>query len=131
MKLLRLFLILVLAALLPVRGALAVAMVCAPLSVPAALAPAPQAAHDHDHAIVQAQPDAPGADVAAESPHTAHAAHATACTACALFCALTPLTDSAPLLRATVALPAASFPPLVAQATRFERDGLERPPRTV
>jgi hypothetical protein len=124
-KLLRLSLILLLAVLLPVRGALAAAMLCAPAPVPATSAQAHAEHGHHGNAHEAAATPAP--------EHTAHGEHAghKACTQCAAFCSLTPLAETGRAPLDAVALPAASFPPLAAPAVRFERDGPERPPRTV
>ncbi|WP_326538026.1 hypothetical protein [Pseudorhodoferax sp.] len=125
MKLLRLSLILLLAVLLPVRGALAAAMLCAPAPAPAAAHEAPHG-HAHEHgAVAEEAPQHAGHDQGSQ-----HAGHP-ACTHCAAFCSLTPLADTGQAALPDIALPAASFPPLAAQAVRFERDGPERPPRTV
>ncbi len=128
MKLLRLSLILLLAVLLPVRGVLAAALLCAP-------APAPVAEHDVAHAHAHEQgavaDAAPGHHAHGGDGHgSQHAGHQ-ACTHCAAFCSLTPLAATGQPPVPAVALPAASFPALPPQAVRFERDGPERPPRTV
>lgn len=132
MKLLRLSLILLLAVLLPVRGALAGAMLCAP-AMPAQ-APAPMVATDHHPGHVAAQAhDAHNAHDG-QDRHGAHGkADAThqACTPCAAFCSLMQLADTGHPLVTAAALPAASFPPLAAAAAHFERDGPERPPRSI
>jgi hypothetical protein len=125
-KLLRLSLILLLAVLLPVRGALAAAMLCAPAPVAAAQAHGEHAEHGHHGHAHEAAAD-PAPEHAAHGEHAGHKA----CTQCAAFCSLTPLAETGRAPPDAVALPAASFPPLATQAVRFERDGPERPPRTV
>ncbi|MFT3718477.1 hypothetical protein [Pseudorhodoferax sp.] len=131
LRLPRPWLILLLAVLLPLRGALAMALPCAPAATAAATAQA-HASHHEARAMEQAHADCHGslaAPTVEPGPDDAHAAHQ-GCTHCAAFCTLTPLADSGSAAADPPALPAAAFPPLAIAAARFERDGPERPPRS-
>jgi hypothetical protein len=136
----RLLLLVLLAVLLPVRGALAAVMLCPPAGVVMqADGPAPHAStghHGHAHA------DAPLDAAAAVHAHH-HAEHggepghgdastsaSDKCNVCAASCAMTPLAASAPALLAgpdpaPVVFPALRVPPL-----GFVSGGQDRPPRS-
>jgi hypothetical protein len=115
MKAFRICLLLLLAVLLPMRGAVAAAMLCPvegqahhDVGMQAAHAHAGADHHDgHDHGV----PDK--------------------CNMCSAFCALTPLASAAPKLPEPAALPAVKFPEFPAPAASFLSDGQERPPRTL
>jgi hypothetical protein len=111
LKFLRLCLLVLLAALLPCRGALATAMVCAPA------APASHAAHGdgHDHA---------------GHHEAAHEDATDTCNVCAASCAATPLLPALPGVAAPHALTAARYPAVSAPAPSFLSGGPERPPRS-
>lgn len=128
MRTARLCLLLFLALLLPLRGAVASAMLCG-----AGLPPA--AAHAHHH-VRQAS-------VAAAAGHGAehHAHHAAAhghdmppaadtCNLCAASCGLTPLPSAPPAVAEPPARAAAPFPEVDAPPASFLSGGQERPPRS-
>lgn len=129
MKSFRLWLLLLLAVLLPVRGALAVAMQCpAPGSQVQATAQAavePSMAHgDHDAHASHASHDHSG-----EAAHD-HAAASDKCNLCAASCSApalvgVPITSTDPRPVATVFTHPAALP------QSFVSDGQERPPRTI
>jgi hypothetical protein len=148
-KTVRICLLLLLAVLLPVRGAVAAAMLCAPAGVGAPGEPRMGAQHPAHamghhamgHHAMGHQGD--GADAHAAHPAVLHGDGLSSggdpdasgpedrCTLCAAFCSLTPLVGSAPGLFVTQALPAASFPALSAPVPSFLSDGQERPPRSL
>ncbi|HSW08678.1 hypothetical protein [Aquabacterium sp.] len=134
-KHIRPILLILLALLLPFRGAVAAAMLCSPASVG-------QAASSHEHARhhAQAHVDA-GHQVHADAGHQAHAgagfqADAAAlaahdkCNVCAAFCSLTPILGSPPVMAVPPGLCAAVFPAWSAPPPSFISDGQERPPRS-
>lgn len=127
MNLLRLWLLVLLAVLLPVRGAMAAAMACPPGGMPAPQASAQAADHGHG---------AHAHDEAAHAPHDgAPADHAAApgpdlCSMCSASCSTPPVPSAAAGLGAPVECRAAAFPDLLVPAPTFESGGQDRPPRT-
>ncbi len=126
-KTLRIWLVVVFAVLLPVRGALAAAMLC-PMT-----APASTAASNAQHAAMgHSMPDA--------TPDHARMAHGQVdaqptsapdnCNLCCDFCSVTALANSLPTLPTAPAHATLSFPDLSAPAPSFLSDGQERPPRS-
>lgn len=143
-KTVRICLLLLLAVLLPVRGAVAAAMLCAPADVGPPGEPrmgAQHPAHAMGHHAMGHHGD--GADAHAAHPAVLHGDGLSSggdpdvsspqdrCTLCAAFCSLTPLVGSAPGLFVPQVLPAASFPALSAPVPTFLSDGQERPPRSL
>lgn len=112
MKVARLLLLLVLAVLLPVRGAVAAAMLC------------PMAS-----AQGQSTAAAPIEDGPCHQDERDDASPSDACHLCATFCSLTPLPSACPTLADPLPLPAARFNEPAAPAASFLSDGQERPPR--
>lgn len=130
-KLLRIWLLVLLAVLLPVRGAMAAAMACPPPASAAAQQLGAQAgnhghaSHGHDEAG-----HSHGGDHAAADP--AHAAGpADKCNMCSASCATPPVPSAAGGLAAPLDLASAAFPDLPAPTPTFLSDGQERPPRTI
>ena len=131
LKTLRLCFLLLLAVLLPLRGAVAAAMLCpvgssgmqSELRVQGhpvghdmaggAMAHDHGAAHDQDHDLDH---DHAGSD---------------RCNMCSAFCALTPLLSALPALLEPLDLTAVEFSDHAAPAPDFFSDGQERPPRTL
>lgn len=133
MKTLRLVLLLMLAVLLPVRGAVAAAMMCPPTgsgSPHAMHAAGDPAGHVHgaEHTQMQMHMHQHQHEPTPAPTH-AHAA-GDACTLCAVCCTTAPLLADVPGLGAPVALRAAPFPALRTEAPSFVSDGPERPPRS-
>lgn len=116
MKLARIWLLLLLAVLLPLRGAVAAAMPCA-------------AGSSGMHGA-QAGHHGMASHVAGQGQAHDHGA-ADMCNMCSAFCSLTPLPSHAPALPEPEALPAVKFPDLSTPAPSFLSDGQERPPRTL
>lgn len=133
MKPVRIWLLLLLALLLPFRGAVAAAMLC-PMGAPGhpaevSLRAAPLAHVHAGHMAVngpaaEAQPPTP----AHEGGHE-HTAGGT-CHMCSAFCSITPLLSEPPQLLEPSLASAARFPELATPAPRHHSDGQDRPPRS-
>jgi len=128
-KTIRLCLLMLLAVLLPIRGAVAAAMMCPPAASGGhhAMHGAGEHAehpleHAHGHADAHPHEHAPGA------AHDHHAA-GDQCGLCAACCTAAPLLSSVPHLSLPDDLRTAAFPALPARAPSFVSDGPERPPR--
>ena len=139
-KTFRLWLIVLLAALLPIRGALAAGMLCpvGGFGVQAEVQLAKHthshdeanAAHDeHQHPEVSAQDHGAGQDHASADSHD-RAGGADKCNSCSAFCSVTGLVG-ADLTFASTQLSFAVFSHLDAPPPSFVSDGQERPPRTI
>ncbi|HWH82943.1 MAG TPA: hypothetical protein VNU71_11990 [Burkholderiaceae bacterium] len=127
-KTLRIALVLLLAALLPIRGAMAAAMLCPQGSHGAAAAHRmvmPAAGHDHAAMLKEQQHVHDAAGAASDD------GHAGGCSLCAAFCTMTPMPSAAPAVHAATLVRALAFPVLAAPAPVFQSDGPERPPRTL
>ncbi|MEO6744243.1 MAG: DUF2946 family protein [Caldimonas sp.] len=127
----RIWLILLLAVLLPVRSAMAAAMLCPPAGVgtqsevhlegvlhddgAASLVASDHAAHHHGSSEDQSNDDASTADK---------------CNVCSAFCSVTPLLSSVGASLAVREPSTTSFPDLSTPAVTFLSDGQERPPRS-
>nr|WP_145547867.1 hypothetical protein [Variovorax boronicumulans] len=136
-KLLRLWLLVLLALLLPIRGAMAAAMVCPP-PAGAAVQQLEEHGGDHghgghghgDHGHAEAGHAPGGTDVAADHAHAAGSAD-NKCNMCSASCATPPVPSAAGGLVAALELASAPFPDLPAAAPTFLSDGQDRPPRTI
>jgi len=139
-KTLRIVLLVLLAFLLPIRGAVAAAMLCpgGGDGRPAAVALEPghhetHAAHGmhddhaaaHHHHADDDTPDA-GAEAASSS-----GGHQPACQICASGCCVTPLAFAPPSVQGPRLSATVSFPALCAPVPAFQSDGQDRPPRTI
>ena len=134
MKQLRLWLIVLLVALLPIRGAMAAAMLCAKTGAGQATelrVAAAEHAHHGDHG---------GHDhhAAAKASHGHHgdtpqdaAGHDNKCTMCSAFCSATPLPSAVPQLPELATAGTTQFADLHAPAPIFQSGGPERPPRSI
>jgi hypothetical protein len=120
----RVLLLLLLAALLPIRGAMAAAMLC-PMTGQQALQAVATVAHEQmDHAMAHG-------DAAGEHHGAPDVASTDKCTMCAAFCSLTSLPSDSPRLAEPPLLAAMKFPDLSTPAPSFLSGGQERPPRTL
>lgn len=143
MKIFRAFIVILLAVLLPIRGAVAAAMLCPGGSAAnsivvagddgahalhaAALAPPCHGAgHGHSHSGSPGGEHAAAADLPADP---AADAHATACPFCAGGCCVTPLAFAPPAVERSPLSHTAVFPPLTARVTAHCPDGQDRPPQ--
>jgi hypothetical protein len=116
---LRIWILLLLAVLLPLRGAVAAGMPC-----PAAGAGSPTELRVHDHAMAHPVMDT------AEHEH-ADAGEPDTCNVCSAFCSVTPPLSSIPALFALLEATDVSYPDVSAPAASFLSDGQERPPRSI
>ncbi|KQY80864.1 DUF2946 family protein [Pelomonas sp. Root1444] len=128
MKTIRIWFLLLLAVLLPIRGAVAAAMLCPVGSsgMQSELRIA-QDAHHHDMDHQEAAHDHGGAGHHDGHDHSA----VDKCNMCSAFCSLTPLVSNAPQLPEPAALPSVKFPDFSTPAPSFLSDRQERPPRTI
>jgi hypothetical protein len=132
-KTLRLILLVLLALLLPIRGALGAAMMCPegnPSTVSAAATAHPSGHHHHPAQDESQTAHHHGQPSPSHHTHTATTAHAGGCNNCASCCSVTPLLSALPAIQAPVDVEAMSFPPLLAPAPTFHCDAQERPPRS-
>lgn len=125
----RVWLLVVLVALLPFREAVADGWICR------ATAHASSAMGVRTgHAQYQGT-DAPRATLSSALPHEGHGASAFDAGDCRRLCsgacAMTPLPSAMPSLPSGLDAPAAAYPPLQLAATDFFSGGLERPPRSI
>jgi hypothetical protein len=128
----RIGLLLLLAVLLPLRGALAAALPCPNGAHGAAVVVAPHDHHRHGTAAVAGghlHADA-GAGIHAASAHGHHHDGTGQCHACASCCTAPPMMATFSPRVAPVELPSVSFPTLTASAPSFVSEGQERPPRS-
>jgi len=128
-KTLRLCLLVMLALLIPIRGALATAMLCPPMVAAGHM----HAAIDAHHPALQLGTPAHLHDHGQGLHHDAHetAKSSDKCNLCAACCSVTPMLSSLP----TVAIPpqfsTVTFTALTAPPPSFESGGQDRPPRTI
>jgi uncharacterized protein involved in copper resistance len=129
-KSLRLFLLLLMAVLLPLRSAIAAAVPCAGLehSVPAMHVHAMAAGHAA--AALPGQSQQPTSVQHAAPQHHEHAA-SDKCSLCASCCSATPMPATFSFSVAAPERRAANFPALDASSPTFLSEGPERPPRSV
>jgi hypothetical protein len=117
----RVLLLALLAIMLPVRGVMAAAMLCAPTAADAAGVAVHAHAGGHGGAGHAPQDGAHHHD-AASGPE--------ACNLCTACCSVPPLAASPVALPLPQPLPATVFPAWSAPAPQFVSDGPERPPRS-
>ena len=137
MKTFRIWLLVLLAALLPVRGVVAAAMLCPPASMSGQSTTA-STGIDH-HMMDEAGPVAhehaehqhPGHDVGSPGPSGHPSDGHGKCNLCCDFCSMTPLLSALPSVAAPLNLSSVPFPDLHAPAPSFLSDGQERPPRSI
>jgi ABC-type Zn2+ transport system substrate-binding protein/surface adhesin len=139
----RIWFLLLLAVLLPVRGAVAAAMLCPVAGSGMQLELAMEGhssgheamdhamAHDHSGSHDHASSHEHGT----EASHDGHAGHDHAgtegCNACSAFCSATPLLSAMPSLAEPLDPAAVKFAELSAPPPSNVSDGQERPPRTI
>jgi len=149
-KTLRLCFLLLLAALLPLRGAVAAAMLCPPAGVGTSaeagvstsaevLAMGLATGHAMDHhaaadATAASHADGSHGPGSHDGSSQAHASHDQGapdkCNLCAAFCSLTPMLGSPPTLPPSLPAATTAFPALSAPVPIFLSDGQDRPPRS-
>lgn len=119
--------------LLPVRGAMAAAMLCLPQDgmQNATVHQPSHGSSEHDHATHGHEPHAALADDTRSGHDAESASQGTdGCNLCASTCSLTPLASTVPDLHHPPAQ-AALTPALSAPAASFVLDAEDRPPRTI
>lgn len=136
----RLWLLLLLAVLLPLRGAMAAAMLCPPAGAGSPTeAVAGTHHHEHEHEAAPAGADHGEARLAAHA-HGASSAHdhgaatpamADDCDLCAAFCSVATVLSSPPAFDAAQDLGAFPYPNANAPSPSFLSSGPERPPRSI
>ena len=125
-----------LALLMPLRAAVAGAMLC-PTGGAAvshqqhpAMDDDPVPAHAHHEGMHHDGMSHPsGHQDPAEPSPTSHA-HDGGCNLCASFCSMTPMPSTAPTIEPSTLAATLSFPALHAPAPSFQSDGQDRPPRS-
>jgi len=139
----RTWLLLLLVVLLPIRGAVAAAMLCpvagsgAQMEMAMVDHSAGHAAmdhamsHDHSggHDHTSAHDHAP--DASGDSLPGHDHAESEGCSACSAYCSLTPLLSNLPTLAEPIDPTAVKFSDLYVPPPSFVSDGQERPPRTI
>lgn len=132
-KKLRIWLLVLLAMLLPIRGAVAAGMLC---EEPGALTPTASHSHQPAQGHISAHDDVqPVQDVTHDGTLASHGTShggADACNLCVVYCGSAAVLVSQ-VLTVPVPLDLASspIPVFAAAAPSFVPDGLERPPRTI
>ena len=126
MKILRIWLLVLLAILLPVRGAIAAVMPCESVGHPAPAETAP--VHHHMDA---AGGEADATEVVDHGTHHHDHAGADKCSLCASCCSTAPLLLTFSPTVAALDGPSADFALIQAPAPTFLSDGQERPPRSI
>ena len=133
----RLCLLVVLAVLLPLRGAVAAAMLCSPTGtgLQSELRIQPVAHHAIEQEQGAAQDHHGGAhhDHAASEHPAGDQGHPSSdhCNLCSAYCSITPLVSALPTLFHPLEPPAVKFPDVASPAPTFLSDGQERPPRSI
>lgn len=117
----RVLFVIFLALLIPVRGAVAGAMLC-----PTGGTAAHHATAEDDMADMHRAHAHHGQS---ETP-APHATHDTGCNLCATFCSMTPMPSTAPTIEPSMLSATLSFPALHAPAPSFQSGGPDRPPRS-
>lgn len=140
MKTVRIWLLVLLAVLLPIRGAVAAAMLCPPASESGletvmmtgsgmdhhAMDVVQHASHeDADHQMQHAENDS---DAPASGGHHDGVGK---CNLCCDFCSMTPLLSTLPSVPTPPNLSWVAFPDLFAPSPSFLSEGQERPPRSI
>lgn len=130
MRTFRVWLLILLAVLLPVRGAVAAAMLCPPAGEGrhAEWSVASEAADHHVPSADHVQHE--HADPSAGHHADASTASAT-CNLCCDFCSMTLLPSAPPSVETPQDFSSISFPDLAAPAPSFLSSGPERPPRSI
>ncbi len=134
-KYLRTIILVLLTVLLPIRGAVAAAMLCPGGMGTSSAIPATAQGHHHDMHAAQDL----GANESATHNHShAHVsddsssdAHAGACQFCAGGCCVTPLAFAPPSVESPIVATSAAFPAITARVSAHYPDGQDRPPRTI
>jgi hypothetical protein len=117
-----------LALLMPLRAAVAGAMLCPTGGDAVSHQQHQQPGMYDDSVAAHAHHEGMHHDAAPPSP--ASHAHDGGCNLCASFCSMTPMPSSAPTIEASMLAATLSYPALQAPAPSFQSDGQDRPPRS-
>ncbi|MBK1714934.1 hypothetical protein [Rubrivivax gelatinosus] len=131
MKRLRILVLLVLAALLPFRGAVAEVLLCAGHAGQAAAAVDGHEAAAATHAGCEPAAMAADADDHGAAPDAGHHGAVVKCNTCTASCSMSPLLGTAPTVPAPLPLPQRHASLRDAPAPSHLTDGQERPPRSI
>jgi len=132
-KSIRILVLLLVAFLLPLRGAVAASMLCTEGSGTPVTTVAPHADHDlHGaHSAHAEHADHAGTvDSHAPTDDPTSADHSGTCHVCATGCSAAPFATAPPSLDGPMLTASVTFPALAAPAPAFHCEGQERPPRT-
>ena len=132
MKSFRYWLLVFLAVLLPIKAAMAAAMLCPPagIGMQGELRVMLQSSDGSGEVRLTHEHSAHEHGSAASGDHGQTGTH-DQCNFCSAFCSVTPLVSGLPLIFAPPAHSAALFPDFSAPPPSFLSDGQERPPRTI
>ncbi len=131
MKTVRIWFLLLLSVLLPIRGAVAAAMLC-PVGSSGMQSELRIGEHSSHHDMDFLEHHEVAHDHGGGGHHDGHDHGAVdKCNMCSAFCSLTPLLSDAPKLPEPSALSSVKFPDFSTPAPSFLSDGQERPPRTI
>jgi hypothetical protein len=128
-KHLRIFILVLLAVLLPIRGAMAATMLCPDGKGPGTAVVVTEHAHhdtqaDHSAAHHHASNDVANTDSSAGE-------HPTTCHLCASGCCMASIFGAVPSLAEPGLTYTVIFPELTTRIPAFQSDGQDRPPRTI
>jgi hypothetical protein len=136
-KHLRVVVLVLLSLLLPIRGAMAAAMLCPGEGSGRSSVVAVEqgdAAMPAEHGLHNEQATAhhhPSRGDVSDHDTSVSDGHPTACQVCASGCCLTPLAFAPPSVQARVLTTSAVYPALTLDIPDFESGGQDRPPRTI
>lgn len=130
------WLLVLLAVLLPIKTAMAAAMLCAPAGVGlqgelVAVQPSVARLHEHSANAGMTHEHAAHEHGSAASDNAGPGGPHDRCNICSAFCSATPLVSSLPVVLVPPVHSAALFPECSAPPPSFLSDGQERPPRTI
>lgn len=131
---LRIFILVLLIVLLPIRGAVAATMLCPEGGGPSTAAVVAEHGHPDLHAEVEMHADHSLAHhhASAEAPNddSSSGEHPTTCHFCASGCCMASMVGTDPSLGQPSLTSSVAFPALTAPVPAFRSDGQDRPPRT-
>jgi hypothetical protein len=134
-KHLRLFIVVLLAILLPIRGAMAATMLCPDGEGRNSAAVVPEHGHHDMHAGHEMHADHSSAHHQASgdaaNDHSSTGEHPANCHFCASGCCMASMVCTVPSLGQPSLISSVAFPALTAPIPAFQSGGQDRPPRTI
>jgi hypothetical protein len=131
----RIFILVLLAILLPIRGAMAATMLCPDGEGPSSAAVVAEHGHDETEAEhgVHADHSSPHhhASGDASNDDSSSGEHPANCHFCASGCCMASIVGTVPSLGQPGLTSSVAFPALTAPVPAFQSDGQDRPPRTI